>query len=184
LGQIASHAQLRMSFARWAMVAVPATLLLGTASGRLSDSDYGNRWFALLDKPVTMPSPAVIGLVWTLLYILIGLALAMVLNARGAGGRGLALTLWFAQFALNLAWPPVFFGAHQVTAGFWIIVAMFVAAAATAWAFGRIRAAAGWLMLPYLLWIAFAGVLNYQVDQLNPDAEALVPAPRKTQIRL
>ena len=51
MGQIASHAQLRMSFLRWALVTVPAMLLLGTVSGRLSGSGYGDRWFAALDKP-------------------------------------------------------------------------------------------------------------------------------------
>ena len=81
---IASRSQLRMSFLRWALVTVPAVLLLGTLSGRASNSGYGNPWFDALVKPEAMPPGWVFGAAWTILYILLGLALAMILNARGS----------------------------------------------------------------------------------------------------
>src|SRR5687767_15838238 len=111
---LASRAQLRMSFLRYALVTVPAILLLGTISGRGSGAGAGNPWFEALIKPDLMPPGWVFGVVWTLLYIALGLALAMILHARGARGRGLALGLFLAQLLLNFAWSPIFFGAHQV----------------------------------------------------------------------
>src|SRR3954466_5276055 len=91
---IASRAQLRMSFLRYALFTVPAIVLLGAVSGRISGSGYGNAWFDALTKPAIMPPGWVFGLVWTILYVLLGLALALILHARGARGRGPALALF------------------------------------------------------------------------------------------
>src|SRR3546814_18138154 len=90
------------------------------------------------------------------LYALMGLALAMILNARGAYGRPAALTLFAIQLALNLAWSPLFFGAHRIQAAFWLILAIFFFALLTTLAFGRIRQWAAWAMVPYLEWLCFA----------------------------
>lgn len=171
---IASRSQLRMSYLRWALVTVPAVVLLGSLSGRLANSGYGNAWFDALQKPELMPPGWLFGAAWTLLYILLGLALAMILNARGARGRGLALTLFFVQLVLNYAWSPVFFAMHQVSAAFLIILVLVLLTAVTALLFYRIRKAAAWLLLPYLAWLCFAGFLTWQIDTLNPDAENLV----------
>lgn len=179
---IASRSQLRMSFLRYALITVPAILLLGTLSGRASNSGYGNAWFDALEKPAIMPPSWAFPVAWTILYILLGLALALILHARGARGRGLAVTLFLVQLALNLAWSPIFFAAHQVWTAFFVIVAMFVLAALTGWLFARIRKAAGLLMLPYLAWLLFAATLNWQIAQANPRAAELVPGPQSADI--
>lgn len=184
MGQIASHGQLRMSFTRWALVTVPGVLLLGTLSGQLANSGYANRWFAALAKPAFMPPGWAFGVAWTILYILMGLALAHVLGARGARGRRQALGLFWAQLAINLAWSPVFFALHKVEAALAMVVAIFVVALATAVRFWRIRKVAGMLLLPYLGWLCFAFALTFEVNRLNPDAERLVPAAPGTQISL
>src|SRR3546814_15569508 len=88
---IASRAQLRMSFLRYALVTIPLVLLLGTLSGRASGNGYGNPWFDALVKPEAMPPGWVFAAVWTLLYIWLGLVLAMILNSRGAERRVTAL---------------------------------------------------------------------------------------------
>ena len=181
---IASRSQLRMSFLRYALVTVPAVLLLGTLSGRISNSGYGNPWFDALVKPEAMPPGWMFGVAWTILYVLLGLSLAMILHARGARGRGLALAFFLAQLLLNYSWSPIFFAAHQVRTAMIVIVAMFALAAVTAFLFARIRRAAGVLMLPYLAWLCFAAFLNYQIIQLNPDAETLAPAEGGTDIAL
>lgn len=184
MGELASRAQLQLSLLRQAVVTVPAVLLLGLGVGRLSHSGYGNRWFDALVKPEIMPPGWVFGVAWTTLYIILGLALAMVLNARGARYRGVAITLFLAQLLLNLSWPPTFFMAHQVWVAFAIIVATLLLSLATTIMFARIRVAAAWLMVPYLIWLAFASVLNYRIAVLNPNASGLVPGPAKTQIML
>ncbi|WP_267348861.1 TspO/MBR family protein [Sphingomonas sp. GM_Shp_2] len=171
-----------MSFLRWAIVTVPGVLLLGFASGRSVPSGSENGWYVALTKPELTPPGWVFPVAWTTLYILLGLALAVVLNARGARGRGVAVGLFAVQLALNLAWTPTFFGAHRVTLAFAIIVAMLLVAIATTFAFARIRRVAAWLMLPYLVWISFAGVLTWSIGRLNPGADALVPGARTSQM--
>ena len=182
MSEIATPNQLRLSYWRWALITVPAIVLMGSASGLVSNSGYDNRWFAALDLPAITPPGWVFAVAWTLLYICLGLALAMILHARGAKGRGFALLLFFVQLAANFAWSPLFFGAHQVTTALYLIIFIFMVTAATALAFAPIRKAAAWLLLPYLAWLCFATVLNFQIDQRNPDAETLVPAAASTQI--
>jgi tryptophan-rich sensory protein len=182
MSEIATPDQLRMSYWRWAMVTVPAIVLIGSLSGLLSNSGYGNRWFAALNLPTITPPGWVFAVVWPLLYIGLGLSLAMVLHARGAKGRGFALLLFFVQLAANFAWSPLFFGAHQVTTALYLIIFILMVTVATAFAFAPIRKAAAWLLVPYMAWLLFAAILNFQIDQRNPDAETLVPAAASTQI--
>ena len=181
---IASRSQLRMSFLRYALVTVPLVLLLGTLSGTVAGSGYGNPWFDALAKPELMPPGWVFGAAWTLLYICLGLALALVLHARGARGRGLAVGIFLAQLVLNYAWSPIFFAAHQVGLAMVVIVLMIVLAAIAALLFARIRKAAGLLMVPYLAWLFFAAFLTWQIGELNPDASQLVPPQASADIPL
>ena len=182
--EIASRSQLRMSLLRYALVTVPLILLLGTVSGRLAGSGDGNPWFDALEKPVMMPPGWVFGLAWPVLYVCLGVALALVLHARGAAGRRPALLFFAAQLALNFAWSPLFFAMHQVRLALLVIVVMLVLAAITSYLFGRIRKAAGLLLLPYLGWLCFAALLNYQIIALNPDAETLVPTGSSAEIAI
>lgn len=182
MNQIASQGQLRLAYLRWALFTVPTIVALGFLSGKFANSGYGNRWFDALEKPALMPPGWLFGVAWTILYILMALALAIVLHARGAKGRGAAIALFLVQFLLNLAWSPLFFRAHQVSGALLLIVAIFLTAAATTALFWRIRRFAGVLLLPYLLWLAFASFLNYEIGRLNPDAATLVAPALKTQI--
>ena len=182
MGGIASRGQLRMSFLRWAVVTVPAVLLLGFASGRMVPAGDDNAWYQALAKPALTPPGWAFPVAWTTIYVLIGLALAMVLNARGARGRGVAVGLFVLGFVLALVWMPLFFGAHRVGAATLLIAAMVLVGIATTLAFGRIRPAAAWLMLPYLVWISFAGVLSWSIGRLNPDAATLAPTAHTSQM--
>ncbi|PBN42765.1 TspO/MBR family protein [Sphingobium sp. D43FB] len=182
MNEIASPGQLRLAYLRWSLLTVPAIVLLGFLSGRLANSGYGNRWFDALEKPALMPPGWLFGVAWTILYILMGLALAIVLHARGAKGRGPAIVLFLIQLLMNLAWSPLFFRAHQVGSALVLILALIVVVAITIWLFARIRRVAGLLLLPYLAWLAFASFLNYEIGRLNPDAETLVAPALSTQI--
>ena len=145
MSQIASRGQLRMSFLRVALVIVPLVLLLGIASGVLAGSGAGDPWFAALAKPAYMPPAAAFPIAWTILYVLIGFALALVVSARGASGRGMAVGLFVAQLVLNLAWSPLFFAAHKVSAAFVLILAIIVVAVVATLAMARVRRRAGLL---------------------------------------
>ena len=180
---IASRSQLFMSFLRVALISVPLILLLGLISGRLSNSGYGNPWFDALIKPEIMPPGWIFGAMWSFLYILLGLSIAMIIHARGAHGRRLAIALFISQMLLNLSWSPLFFAAHQVRLALVVIVAMFAIAAATTLLFARIRVSAAVLMMPYLAWLLFAGYLNYEIMVRNPGAESLAPQQTGSDIR-
>jgi len=184
VSEIASKGQLRMSFLRWAIVTVPLILLLGFAAGRLVPAGSDNPWYVALAKPPLTPPGWVFPVAWTSLYILLGLAVAMIADARGARGRGLAIGLFALQFVGNLAWTPLFFGAHKVVAAFVLILAILVLTIVTTVLFARIRRPAAWLLVPYMAWLGFAGALTFGIHRLNPDAETLVPAPSTTQISL
>lgn len=171
MSELASSGQLRAAFLRWALVLVPGIVLLGFLSGAVGDSGPGTPWFDDLAKPGIYPPPATFGVVWTILYVMMGLALAMIVTARGARRRALAIVAFVVQFLLNLAWSPLFFGAHQISAALALLVVLDVAVIVTIAAFCRVRPRAGFLLVPYLAWILFATVLNWQFLKLNPDAD-------------
>lgn len=170
--ELASPGQLRASLLRWSLFLAPLLLLLGTLSGMMSGSGGNNYWFAGLEKPAIYPPPATFGIVWTILYLLMGTALAMVVTARGAPGRGLAIAVFVVQFLLNLAWSPVFFGMQLLVPGFYLLLAIDVAVLLTVVLFYRVRPLAAWLLAPYLAWVLFAAVLNWQFVQANPEEAA------------
>ena len=82
MNQLASTSQLRMSLLRWALFVIPAVMALGLLSGIVSGSGDNNAWFSELIKPDIQPPGWLFGVVWPILYLMIGLAFAMVLNAR------------------------------------------------------------------------------------------------------
>jgi translocator protein len=176
MGEIASRDQLRMSFVRWALLLVPLIIFLGFVSGQIGNSGFGNAWFAALTLPSWFPPALAFPVVWTLLYAMMGVATAMIADARGAKRRSRALLVFTGHLLLNLAWAPLFFGAHQISAALVLIIAILVTAAVTAWLYSRIRPIAGLLFLPYLAWLIFATALNFSIDRLNPDAETLSPS--------
>jgi tryptophan-rich sensory protein len=158
------------SWWKTAIASVVAIELLGGLSGWLSQSGYGNAWFDALDKPSFMPPGFLFGIVWPILYALLGVALSMVLAERPSPRRSTALTLFFLQMALNFAWSPIFFAGHDIVLAKFVIVAMAVVAAAAALLFYRLRPIAGVLMVPYLGWLLFATALNARIETLNPAA--------------
>ncbi|MDE8653316.1 TspO/MBR family protein [Novosphingobium album (ex Liu et al. 2023)] len=165
---IASSGQLRAGYFRWALFLVPSVLLLGLLSGRIAGSDAGGAWFNALVKPAAFPPPVTFAIVWSVLYVLMGLACAMIAAARGAPGRVTALTVFAVQLVLNLAWSPVFFGAHRLSGALVVIGLLDIAVIATIVLFQRVRPVAALLLVPYLLWALFATYLNWTILEANP----------------
>ncbi|MEM1133210.1 MAG: TspO/MBR family protein [Pseudomonadota bacterium] len=174
MNELASPGQLRMAFWRWALFIVPLTVLLGFASAQFAGTGEENPWFAALIKPDAQPPGWAFPVAWAVLYVMIAFAVSLVLNARNAPGRWLAVLFWVSQLVLNLFWSILFFGMHQVSGAFYLLVTIFILATITTLLFGKVRALAAWLMVPYLVWLCFASILNKQIDTLNPDAETLI----------
>jgi len=164
---LASKAQLRASFLRWSLFLVPLIVLLGFMGGQFGSPQTA--WFQGLEKPSIFPPPAAFGIVWTILYIMIGFALALVVSAWGARERGLAIVVFAIHFVGNLAWTGVFFGMQNMTGGLIVLAYAIVTLIAVVAIFWRVRRSAALLLLPYLAWVCFATVLNYQFIVENPD---------------
>ncbi|HTK58286.1 MAG TPA: TspO/MBR family protein [Sphingomicrobium sp.] len=155
-----------------ALITVPAIVIVGSLMGYLSNSGFDNGWYSPLTKPGFQPPAWMFGVVWTILYSLLGLALAIVLQEPQSRQRRDALWLFGGQLAINFAWSPLFFGMHMIDVALIVVVVMLVMALTAARYFRRIRKVAGWLMLPYLLWLCLATALNYETGRLNPGADA------------
>jgi tryptophan-rich sensory protein len=121
-------------------------------------------WYPSIDKPVWNPPSWIFGPVWTVFYAMMAMAVWLVWRKTGWNG---ALT-WFAvQLALNAAWSPLFFGLHRIDLALIDIALLWVAIIGTMVAFWQVTSVAGWLFVPYLLWVSFATVLNFTLWQLN-----------------
>ncbi|WP_342455453.1 TspO/MBR family protein [Aquabacter sediminis] len=118
-------------------------------------------WYATLPKPSFTPPNAVFPVAWTILYFMMGICLWRLWDrAPDSPARRPAIALFLVQLALNFAWSPVFFALHAVWAAFAIIVVLILVLAATMRFAFRADALAGWLLVPYLLWVCFASLLN------------------------
>lgn len=121
-----------------------------------------------LVQPAWAPPASVFGPVWTALYALMAIAAWLVWRRGGFRSHPVALALFLAQLVLNALWTWLFFVWHLGAWALLDIVVLWLLVASTMVLFWRVRAMAGVLLLPYLLWVSFAAALNYAVWQLNP----------------
>ncbi|MFA7585312.1 MAG: TspO/MBR family protein [Novosphingobium sp.] len=164
MNELASVAQLRAGFLRWMLFCVPGVLLLGFLSGRSAGLGPDNPWVGTLLVTAIYPVPVVLGIVWVLLYILMGTGLAVVLAARGAPGRGLAIGAFVVQLLLNLVWGPIISAMHQNAPALGLTVGLGLAVVVTLVAFVRVRPLAGLLLVPYVIWVLGVIVLFWQIS--------------------
>ncbi|MCA8936575.1 MAG: tryptophan-rich sensory protein [Planctomycetes bacterium] len=121
-------------------------------------------WYRQLEKPFFNPPNWIFGPVWTTLYLLMGISAWLVWRR---GSSGWALKLFIVQLALNALWTPVFFGLHALGAALIVIVAMWLAILATIIAFWKLSRPGAAMLIPYLLWVSFATLLNASLWWLN-----------------
>ena len=157
---------------RHAVWTVPLIVGAGFLSGRVSNSGYGNPWFDALHKPFFMPPGWLFGAAWSVIYALLGIALALVLALPKSPGRRDAVILFWVQMLLNFAWSPVFFAGHDIGLASVLLVSILLVSAMAGGKFWRLRPLAGAMFIPYLCWLIFATVLNFEIDRLNPGAGA------------
>ena len=125
-------------------------------------------WYANLQKPVWTVPGWVFPLVWTPLYILMGLSLWMITMKTDRPKPNFWPYFWFfIQLALNLAWSPAFFFFECSLCGALVLSALLVTIGITILIFHKYVAAAAYLLIPYLIWALYAGVLNYTIYFLN-----------------
>ena len=125
-------------------------------------------WYQALDKPAWTPPGWLFGPAWTLLYTLMGVAAFLVWEHRRTPLARLALGLFLLQLAFNAAWSWLFFQQQAIGLALIDLAALWLALAATLVVFFRVRPAAGYLLVPYLLWVTYAAALNGAIVALNP----------------
>lgn len=126
-------------------------------------------WYATLAKTPITPPNWFFAPMWTTLYFLMGVALYMIWNKRGAkGSKNLAYSLFGIQLVLNVLWSAIFFWQEQILFGAIEIVFMWFFIAATTMEFRSLDKTAGYVLFPYLAWVTIATVLNFAVLFANP----------------
>lgn len=125
-------------------------------------------WYAQLQKPWFAPPNWLFAPMWISLYLLMAVAAYLVWHkGLGSKGVGTALAVFLFQLLLNALWSPVFFGLRSPLAGAVVIVLLWLAILATIITFVKISSPAAWLLVPYLLWVSLATVLNISIYFLN-----------------
>jgi tryptophan-rich sensory protein len=151
---------------QWLVLAgfVLLCLAVGAVGGAASAAAIDG-WYRTLAKPSWNPPDWVFGPVWTVLYIMMGVAAWLVWRTRDRIGP--AMVLFAVQLALNLAWTFIFFTAQSPGLALVEIAFLWLSVLATMLAFFGRQTTAGWLFVPYLAWVSFAAVLNFAIWSMN-----------------
>ncbi len=152
----------------WKLVVSIVACLAAGAIGSIFTRSAVTTWYATLGKPAFSPPNWLFAPVWTLLYILMGIA-AFLVWRKGLGNRQVrsALIVFLIQLILNTLWSMVFFGLESPLFGLVVISVLWVVILVTVIQFFKISRAASILLWPYLLWVTFAAVLNSSIWLLN-----------------
>lgn len=148
------------------LIAVAIPLVVGGLAALLTSGSMD--LFEMVEKPPLSPPGWLFPVVWTILYVLMGVASYLVWQTTGSPRlRERALRLYAAQLAVNFVWPLLFFNLQWYLFAFLWLVLLWVLVLLTWLSFRRLSPVAGWLLVPYLLWVTFAGYLNLGIYILN-----------------
>ena len=125
-------------------------------------------WYDMLRRPAWNPPNWAFGPMWTILFVAMAVAGCIVWSRRWRSPVGLAMALFVAQLMANGTWSVLFFFMRSPTAALIDIGLLWILIGLTMLAFFRISRLAGWLLVPYLVWVSFAAVLNAEIVRLNP----------------
>lgn len=145
-------------------LAIP--LLIGIIAGFLTRQGVEN--FTLnVEKPPFSPPAALFPIVWTILYILMGISAYIIEKTPDSTEKSRALVLYYLQLFFNFLWSFIFFSFNNYLIAFIWIIILLILIIATTIEFYKIKPLAAYLMIPYILWVTFAAVLNFSIYLLN-----------------
>lgn len=148
------------------LVFVVVSLAAGRLGAALTEPALDG-WYDSLQKPDWTPPNVVFPVAWSLIFLAMGIAAWLVWKTAERGEAQLPLTFFFGQLVINVLWSFSFFGQRSPFLGLICLGALVVAVVLTTIAFSRISRPAGWLFLPYLLWLGYAGALNFAIWRMN-----------------
>ena len=149
------------------LISVAACLIIGFLSG-LATTDSINEWYVNINKPSFNPPNWIFGPVWSILYTMMGIAAGVVWH-QGIERPEVkaALYVFVSQIILNATWSIIFFGMKNPMFAFIEIIILLILIGICIFRFYKIKKIAAYLMIPYMLWVSFASVLNYCIMVLN-----------------
>jgi translocator protein len=156
---------MKLSLSAKILICSIACLLLGSLSG-IATGEAVNGWYSQIIKPSWNPPGWIFGPVWSLLYLMMGAAFALVWHEREKS-RKAALLLFLLQFVFNLLWSVLFFGIGRMDLALIEILVLWGLILLCIFSFYKVNKTAAYLLLPYLVWVSFASVLNATIVNLN-----------------
>jgi benzodiazapine receptor len=141
-------------------------LLVGGVSGYATATGI-TTWYTTLNKPFFNPPNYLFGPVWTILYILMGISFYRILQSQESKIKTTGIMIFCMQLALNFCWSFLFFKFQLLAISFIEIIIMWISIVTMIYTFTKIDKTAGYLQIPYLLWVSFASVLNGSIWYLN-----------------
>lgn len=124
-------------------------------------------WYHTLNQPAFTPPDWLFAPVWTILYVLMGVAAFLITRHGLSAQNRTALLVFIVQLAVNALWMPLFFGLHQIGLAFVLLLVLTALAVWTVVLFWKLSRNAGWLLAPYIVWLLFACALNGFIWKLN-----------------
>ena len=144
-------------------LAIP--LLVGALSGFLTNADV-KEFMVTAKQPIFSPPGWIFPVVWTILYALMGFS-AYIIENTSSPRKSRALTVYYIQLFFNFVWSFIFFSANNYLFAFVWIIILWILIIATILEFKMIKNRAAYILIPYLIWVTFAAVLNISVYLLN-----------------
>ena len=149
------------------IISIAIPLLVGFSGSFFTVTAPGS-WYTTIEKPEWNPPGWVFAPVWTTLYILMGIALFLVWKHPAPDHRKRAAVIFFGlQLLLNFAWSFIFFDQHRIGLALADIILLWLTILITIFLFAKISRPAAWLLVPYISWVSFAGLLNFTIWMLN-----------------
>lgn len=149
------------------VISILLPVATGAVSGFFTVTGTGS-WYQTINKPSWNPPNWIFGPVWTTLYIMMGIALYLVWRSElSLVVKKRAMILFAIQLFLNFCWSFIFFNQQEIGWALAEIILLWIFILFTIFAFGKISKTAAWLLVPYISWVSFAGILTYTIWKLN-----------------
>ena len=124
-------------------------------------------WYKTLNRPSFNPPNWIFGPVWTAIFVMMGIAVFLVWDKKWGGKKTVNILVFFSQLFLNVLWSFIFFAMHNVGVAFFELVVLWFVILFMVINFYKVSKTAAILLLPYILWVSFAAVLNFSIWKLN-----------------
>jgi len=151
----------------WLFFFISLCLIFGNGLGGYFTFISVETWYQTLNKPSFNPPDWIFGPVWTTLYILMGISVWLVWKREPSADRTIGIRIFWVQLFFNILWTYIFFGIQKIGLSFFEIIFLIFLIFSNVIYFLKIDKIAGYLLIPYLIWVLYASVLTYNIWILN-----------------